>query len=480
MKTWLALIAAIAWLPLAPAVGSAQSRLSLEGGVAGAGSGAQKATIEVRAGSDLLASGATRPDGSFSLIFDPRGFDEFTVLVRGAFGTRMVEIGRTRRTARVAETDLVIEVRLATPASAAPMKPPPPPPPPPQTGPGGFPDGRGTVAGAVTEGDNHAIVKVYYATDRLRAVATELDFTGARNDDGRLHLGRYDVSVPRQREMGSIERPSMWTFWREDPNRHFIIVRRALQSYEEFYNELSGLVAASRTHAAFVFVHGYNVPFESAVYRTAQLAYDLGFDGAPILYSWPSTGTEIGYPVDSNNSQWTIPHLRWFLEDVTAKTGAKVVHVIAHSMGNVPVVHALREIAIAPRSGPRPHFNQVVLTAPDIDVDTFRQLAGALNGAADRITLYASSNDVALQLSRKYQGYQRAGDSVPQVVVLPGIDTVEVSALRTDFLGHSYYGDNKSVLADLFGLIRDGLAPSARFGLRQTGSPPRQWWVFQP
>ena len=38
----------------------------------------------------------------------------------------------------------------------------------------------------------------------------------------------------------------------------------------------------------FVFVHGFNVSFENALRRTAQIAYDLNFDGAPFLFSWPS------------------------------------------------------------------------------------------------------------------------------------------------------------------------------------------------
>jgi esterase/lipase superfamily enzyme len=328
--------------------------------------------------------------------------------------------------------------------------------------------------------NNHAIVRVFYATDRARTSATTVEYGAARNAGGDLQLGRFDVSVPRDHRMGSVERPTVLTFWREDPSRHFIIVQRTSQTEGEFFEQVSTRVAQSRRKSAFVFVHGYNVAFDDAIYRTAQLAYDLAFDGAPILYSWPSVGTEIGYAVDANNSQWSIPHLRRFLEDVSNRSGAQVVHLIAHSMGNQPLVHALREIAITPRPDARPRFNQLVLTAPDIDVDTFRQLAGALKGSAERITLYASSNDVALKLSKRYQGYQRAGDSVPTVVVLPGIDTIDVSALETSLLGHSYYGDNKSVLADLFRLITDGRAPDDRFGLREAGSPSERWWVFRP
>ena len=47
-------------------------------------------------------------------------------------------------------------------------------------------------------------------------------------------------------------------------------------------------VRDSRRKEAFVFIHGYNVAFDDAIYRTAQIAYDLSFDGPPILYSWPS------------------------------------------------------------------------------------------------------------------------------------------------------------------------------------------------
>ncbi len=33
---------------------------------------------------------------------------------------------------------------------------------------------------------------------------------------------------------------------------------------------------------AFIFVHGYNTSFDYAIYRTAQIAYDLKFDGAAV------------------------------------------------------------------------------------------------------------------------------------------------------------------------------------------------------
>jgi hypothetical protein len=46
-----------------------------------------------------------------------------------------------------------------------------------------------------------------------------------------------------------------------------------------FYGLLAADVDRSRRHEAFVFIHGFNVAFDDAIYRTAQIAYDLGFDG---------------------------------------------------------------------------------------------------------------------------------------------------------------------------------------------------------
>ena len=121
-----------------------------------------------------------------------------------------------------------------------------------------------------------------------------------------MHLGRIDVSVPRDHQMGQLERPTIWTLWREDPTKDFVIVKAREQSYAEFYQDVADKVGRSRRKEAFVFVHGFNVSFEAAVYRTAQVAYDLNFDGAPILYSWPSVANPAKYPVDANNSDWTI------------------------------------------------------------------------------------------------------------------------------------------------------------------------------
>lgn len=342
--------------------------------------------------------------------------------------------------------------------------------------------GSGPPVGAIpppaAPPDGSAVVSVFYATDRVRLPGPVVSYGAGRNATGVLDLGRFEVSVPRDHERGSLERPDVWTFWKPDPALHFLITRRTRQSYNDFYADIRDRVARFARKDAFVFIHGFNVTFDDAVYRAAQFAYDLQVPIAPILYSWPSAEvlSPIGYATDAESNRWSERHLRWFLEDVVARTGAERVHLIAHSMGNKALLNALD--MMAPSTTRK--FGQIILTAPDVDADQFAQLANAVSRSGERTTLYASTNDIALSASKRYQGgYRRAGDANGGVIVVPGIDTIDVSALKTDFLGHSPQG-NGSVISDIFLLLTQGLAPGGRPGLRRAGGPASLFWRFVP
>ena len=248
---------------------------------------------------------------------------------------------------------------------------------------------------------------------RLRSEEVNLgNHVGYSNDRGEFQLGECRVSIPKYHEAGTIERPSILRLdFREDPRKHVVLQDVRQEPPDEFYASLKASVQASQQKAAFVFVHGYNVTFEDAARRTAQLAYDLKFDGAPIFFSWPSQGGLLQYAVDETNVAWAVPHLKEFLLSVARQSGAQSVHLIAHSMGNRALTSAL--LSLAPRMKNQvPMFHEVVLTAPDIDADVFkRDIAPRITRAARRVTLYASSNDEALALSKRLHGYPRAGES---------------------------------------------------------------------
>jgi esterase/lipase superfamily enzyme len=177
------------------------------------------------------------------------------------------------------------------------------------------------------------------------------------------------------------------------------------------------------------------------------------------------------------NNEWTVPHLRAFLEDLSQRSRAKRIRIVAHSMGNRALCHALEQIAL---KGQPAHFQQVILMAPDVDRGVFTELAAAIRGAADKVTLYASSKDEALVASKAINGEPRAGDSFPQPATSSGIDTIDVSDVSTNFwndvIGHFYYGQNDSVVSDLFSLLRDiDIRQSPRLQHLQAVEPSGYW-----
>ena len=96
------------------------------------------------------------------------------------------------------------------------------------------------------------------------------------------------------------------------------------------------------------------------------------------------------------------------------------------------------------------------------------------------MTLYASARDRALQLSKRLHNFPRAGDLRDLVTIVDGMDTIDATAVDTDLLGHSYYADNRTVISDLFQLLRYGASPSERFGMHPMSAPGGRYWRFAP
>jgi esterase/lipase superfamily enzyme len=325
----------------------------------------------------------------------------------------------------------------------------------------------------------HVVVSIFYATDRNQNKSTKpAEFFGAERSE--LSYGICQVSIPRDHRMGVLESPSIWKLeFREDPAKHVVLWSIIPIEKNQYFVELGNHIRASSGKNAFVFVHGYNVTFEDAARRTAQIAYDLGFDGAPILYSWPSQGTFVGYPIDETNIEWTQANLRRFLDDVVLHTTIDNIYLIAHSMGNRALTRAFNTL-VYDNPTLRQRFRAVILTAPDIDTNIFkRDIVPQLVGGESSVTLYASAEDKALLASKKFHGYPRAGDTGPGLILVPGIDTIDATGVDTSFLGHSYFADARSVLADIFYLIRDGKRPDHRFALEPVDMAGRRYWRFK-
>ena len=398
------------------------------------------------------------------------------------------------------------------PAAAAPQPAPPPPPPPaapredepvaatplPE-----FPAAAAAPSRPIARRAPRSEIEIFYGTNRARsstcagAATVKWDsspacrpnsfYTGspARRDEGGagdLEVGRFKVTFPPGHQPGIIERPlTVLTIQlrAEAPSRDVVISELASSGTD--YDAWVRAVKATGKRDAFIYVHGYYTSFEAAARQAGQLAFDLEIDrdfaGLPMLYSWPSQGTLKGYGLDYDRSRAAARAFNQFLDLVKERAGVSRVHIIAHSMGNWLVANALQERWT---EGHKDRFlQQLVLAAPDISAEDFRdQFLKTLPQLAQRVTLYVSDNDKALRASTEFRtGIPRAGllEGGLMGVSEPGFEVVDATPLTADFLDHSYYANNRSMLADIYCLL-GGSAPSGRPLIMSAGVN----WIFRP
>lgn len=301
-----------------------------------------------------------------------------------------------------------------------------------------------------------------------------------------LSYGTCEVSVPlpKNRQAGELNRPvSLWVFEApENPEKHFMLRRVDEHADKEvFYKSLSARLAISDAPAALLFIHGYNVSFEDAIFRTAQLAVDLEFPGAAVTFSWPSYADPVKYTFDEQHAEVSIPALREFLKDLAARSGAESIHVIAHSMGNRVLAGALEKMDRESQEINKKVIREIVLAAPDIDRRVFEsQVLPRIAENTQHCTLYASSRDRALLISRYFHNYQRLGETEPELLVAKGMDTIDASLVDTSLLGHSYIGDVQSIVSDLHDLVIHGKRPMERLGLESLRRGELMYWTLKP
>ena len=324
----------------------------------------------------------------------------------------------------------------------------------------------------------YRLVRVHYATDRARTGQPEAAlFYGGDRGEG-LDYGVAEVTIPDRHEPGALEAPSIWRLeFSETPARHVVLRSVAPLAENAFFDSLREEVGRLRDRTAFVYVHGYNQSFEKAAKRAAQIAHDMRFDGVPIAYSWPSRGSVGAYVADSAVVRLSGRRLSGFLERVARGSGAEVVHVVAHSMGNRALTDALELMAL--RLGPKPPemFGQLIFAAPDVDADLFEMMVRTIRPLARRLTLYASNEDWALKASQALHGdAPRAGQTSAETDFGDEMDAVDMSALGEDMLAHGYFADDSSALVDLATLFWRDAEPSRRCGLE----PSELRWRFSP
>ncbi len=314
-----------------------------------------------------------------------------------------------------------------------------------------------------------AIKRIYFATDRQAQPEQrqpKLVFNGIRSStQGKLNYGYCDVSVPASHQPGELELPLLAAF--SNPKHHFELHSLELLKWDLLIESIKETISSNQqtnSNDLLLFVHGYNVTFENAALRTAQISVDLGFPGITMLYSWPSDGRLTSYFSDREDAEWSAAHLDQLLIDLVENKTFGKLHLVAHSMGSQALLRAIHRIALR-EEFESPLFENIILAAPDFDAQTFtEQMAQDVQPIANSWTLYTSQKDLALYASRlvRQSITARLGEPLP---LLPGVDTVDASEIEVSPWSlpenHSYYATKQRVIRDLKGLLQ-GKKPDVR------------------
>ncbi len=213
-----------------------------------------------------------------------------------------------------------------------------------------------------------------------------------------------------------------------------------------------------------VFVHGFNVRYEEALLRAAQITYDLKYQGPVILFSWPS-GAGDGffdeqfltktYESNNQNAKASIQAFRSLMTSL-ANNNLKV-NLVVHSMGHQVVLPGLKDFH-------KSVINELVLNAPDFEAAEFLRLIDNIKDTSKRITLYCSYNDKAMTASKTFNNNDRMG----ACTYSENLDTINVGLVdnQTLGLGHGYYS-SRAILSDVFQVLL-GIDAEKRLFIRKS------------
>ncbi|MDJ1159428.1 alpha/beta hydrolase [Chelatococcus sp. SYSU_G07232] len=254
-------------------------------------------------------------------------------------------------------------------------------------------------------------VPILVATTRQETAAADKPgemFSGERAQ--KLGFAAVTVAIPPTHKPGKIEWPQVAP---GDPARNFVTLERNYLTEGGFKAALHRS-ASSRAVGArdvLLFIHGYNNRFDEAVYRYAQIVHDSGFAGTPVLFTWASRGSLLGYGYDEDSATAARDRLEETLRILAADPAVARINVLAHSMGNWVTLEALRQAKIAGHPTFNGKLGDVIMAAPDVDVDVFKSQMRRLGKPAKPFYLMISKDDRALAMSSRLRaGKTRLGE----------------------------------------------------------------------
>jgi len=263
----------------------------------------------------------------------------------------------------------------------------------------------------VTKQGEQDLYRFFYATNRRkkqRDGAVEDRFESER--EAGLRFGLFDTNIEPSLGIGMLVDPTDW-FQNEE------IQLREVRPLErgEFIEALRDQVDASPYRSLLINVNGFRERFPSALRKTAFLAHVLDIDSPLLVFDWPGDqgSSPRGYRRAQEVARESGEELAQTIELIIREVQPERLWLLANSMGGEVVVSAFTLLyQEADLADPATEFEDVVLTAPDVGHEKFgRQFKDEISALTRNLTVYVSSNDRALLMSRVLNRGRRLGES---------------------------------------------------------------------
>jgi esterase/lipase superfamily enzyme len=295
-------------------------------------------------------------------------------------------------------------------------------------------------------------VDILVATTRAPVVEPPGVMFGGSRGRG-LDFADIVVSIPPDgaRQPGEVQLASSPP---GNPEHDFVILRADRMDLAQAKANFDARIRRTPGRRVLIFVHGYNTRFEEAVYRFAQIVHDARVNVAPVLFTWPSGGNLTDYVYDRDSALYSRDALEAVLQALVNDPSVDSISILAHSMGNYLTIESLRQMSIRDR-GLSPKIRDVMMAAPDIDIDVFRRQIAEIDAGPRPayFTLFVSRDDRALGISSflardstRLGALDPAKEPYRSILEQGRVQVVDLTHIgSTDFTNHSKFASGEVV-----------------------------------
>ncbi|MGR3660292.1 MAG: alpha/beta hydrolase [Paracoccaceae bacterium] len=313
-------------------------------------------------------------------------------------------------------------------------------------------DNLSQPVGSVEQAHKH---KIFIATTRRSTEVIGAFYSGKREPE--LGFASVLVSIPPNHMPGQIERPKNLP---PDPREEFAIIEPTVfGSDSSFVRSLNHALAQlpRQDRKILLFVHGYNNTISDSILRIAQFVEDTDFNGVPVLFSWASAAKTTHYVYDMNSALIARPKLME-TANILGRTNATGFNLLAHSMGAMLAMEAIVQANLAGTFNPSGRLENILLAAPDIDLDLFRSQISQIPKSSQGYFVLVSKNDKALGFSERISGgVERVGSADAEELKGLGVTVIDVTEIDDSASGtHSKFAGSPEIVQLIGGAMNAG------------------------